>query len=166
MSLMSWKHFTDDLTEMIEEYCNLGFPFTSREVRDIAFEYAMDNALKGFSEDLCTAGPHWFQYFLKRHNKLSIKHATNLSIYRAMSSNKVILDHWFDEYEEVIKQLKIDDPKYLWNVDEHGTEDVLKRSKVVGIKGIKANQTVCREKSCRSTMLTYVNAAGYALPPW
>ena len=50
----------------------------------------------------------------------------------------------------MIKQLKIDDPHYLWNVDEHGTEDVLKHSKVVGIKGIKANQTVCREKSCRS----------------
>ena len=26
----------------------------------------------------------------------------------------------------MIKQLKIDDPCYLWNVDEHGTEDVLK----------------------------------------
>ena len=62
-------------------------------------------------------------------------------------------------------QSKIDDPCYLWNVDEHGTEDVLKCSKVVGIKGIKANQTVCREKSHRSTMMTYVNAAGHALPP-
>ena len=155
----------DELSEMIEEYCNLGFPFTSREVRDITFEYAMDHDLKGFSENLCAAGPHWFQYFLARHRKLSIKHATNLSIYRAMSPNKVILNHWFDEYEEVIKQLKIDDPCYLWNVDEHGTEDVLKCSKVVGIKGIRAKQTVCREKSCRSTMLTYVNAAGYALPP-
>ena len=150
---------------MIEEYCNLAFPFTSREVRDIAFEYAMDHDHKGFSEDLCTAGPHWFQYFLARHRKLSIKHAINLSIYRAMSSNKVILDHWFDEYEKVVKELKIDDPHYIWNVDEHGTEDVLKCSKVVGIKGIKANQTVCREKARRSTMLTYVNAAGYALPP-
>ena len=120
---------------MIKEYCNLGFPFTSREVRDIALEYAMDHDHKGFSEDLCTAGPYWFQYFLARHRKLSIKHATNLSIYRAMSSNKVILDHWFDEYEDVVKQLKIDDPHYIWNVDEHGTEDVLKHSKVVGIKG-------------------------------
>ena len=50
-------------------------------------------------------------------------------------------------------------------VDEHVTEDVLKHSKVVGIKGIKANQTVCREKARRSTMLTYVNVARYALPP-
>ena len=79
-----------------------------------------------------------------------------------MSSNKVILDHWFDEYEEVVKQLKIDDPHYIWNVDEHGTEDVLKCSKVVGIK---KPTKVCREKARRSTMLTYVNAAGYALPP-
>ena len=39
---------TDELSEMIEGYCNLGFPFTSREVRDIAFEYAMDHDLKGF----------------------------------------------------------------------------------------------------------------------
>ena len=116
---------------MIEEYCNLRFPFTSREVRDIAFEYAMDNELQGFSEDWCTAGPHWFQYFLRRNNNLSIKHTNNMSIYCAMSSNKVILDHWFDEYEEVLKQLKIDNPHYLWNVNEHGTEDVLKCSKVL-----------------------------------
>ena len=65
----------------------------------------------------------------------------------------------------MVKQLKIDDTHYIWNVDEHGTEDVLKCSKVVGIKGIKANQTVCREKARRSTMLTYVNTPRYALPP-
>ena len=150
---------------MIEEYSNLGFPFTSKEVRDIAFEYASDHDLKGFTEDGCTAGYHWFKYFMERNPKLSIKTPINLSIARAMSSNAVILNHWFDEYEEVIKQLKIDDPKYLWNVDEHGTEDVLKRNKVVGIKCVKTFQTVSCEKSRRSTMLTYVNAAGYALPP-
>ena len=68
------------------------------------------------------------------HNpKLSIKTPINLSIARAMSSNKVILNCWFDEYEEVIKQLGIEDTKYLWNVDKHGTEDVLRCQKVVGI---------------------------------
>ena len=40
----------------------------------------------------------------------------------------------------------------LWNVDEHGTEDVLKCNKVVGIKCVKTFQTVSREKSRRSTM--------------
>ena len=58
MSYIVLQLITVELTEMIEECCNLAFPFMSREVRDIAFEYAMDHDLKGFSEDLCTAGPH------------------------------------------------------------------------------------------------------------
>ena len=120
---------------MIEEYSNLGFPFTSKEVRDIVFEYASDHDLKEFTEDGCTAGIfyHWFKYFMECNPKLSIKTPINLSIARAMSSNKVILNHWFDEYEEVIKQLGIEDPKYLWNVDDHETEDVLKHQKLLAL---------------------------------
>ena len=102
---------------MIEEYSNLGFPFTSKEVRDIAFEYAIDHDLKGFTKEGSTAGYHWFKYFMEYNPKLAIKTPINLPIARAMSSNEVILNHWFDEYEEVLKQLDIDDPNYLWNVD-------------------------------------------------
>ena len=109
-------------------------------------------------------GYHWFKYFIECNPKLVINTPINLSIARAMSSNEVILNHWFDEYEEVINQLGTDDPNYLWNVDEHGTEDVLKHNKVVAMKCIKTFQTVAWEKSRRSTMLTYGNTAGYALP--
>ena len=59
------------MVEMIEEYSNLGFPFTSKEVRDIAFEYASDHDLMGFTEDGCTAGYHWFKYFMECNPKLS-----------------------------------------------------------------------------------------------
>ena len=150
---------------MIEECSNLGFPFTSKEVRDIAFEYASDHGLKGFTVEGCTAGYHWFKYFMEHHPKLAMKTQKNLSIARAMSYNEVILNHWFDGHEEIINQLGIDDPKYLWNVDEHGTEDVLKHNKVFGIKCVKTFQTVSHGKSRRSTMLTYANTAGYALSP-
>ena len=101
----------------------MGFPFTSKEVRDIAFEYAMDHNLKGFSEDMGSAGPVWFRYFLLRHAQLSLKTATNLSLARAMSSNKILMDQWFAQYEDVLRQLKINDPKYLWNVDEYNAAD-------------------------------------------
>ena len=124
----------------------MGFLFTSKEVRDIAFEYAQDHNLKGFSEDLGSEGPVWFWYFLLRHVQLSLKTATNLSLARAMSSNKVLMDQWFTQYEDVLRQLNITDPKYLWNVNEHGTEDLVKTKKVVGIKGIKSFQTQSREK--------------------
>ena len=36
---------------MISEYSLLGFPLTWKETREIAFEYAEENNLKGFSED-------------------------------------------------------------------------------------------------------------------
>ena len=143
----------------------MGFPFTSKEVRDIAFEYAMDHNLKGFSEDMGSTEPAWFRYFLLRHAQLSLKTATILSLARSMSSNKILMDKWFAQYEDVLRQLKINDPKYLWNVDEHGAEDLAKTKKVVGIKGIKSFQTQSREKAQHTTIITYVNASGYVLPP-
>ena len=156
--------FAEELVEMIEEYSNLGLPFASKEMTDIAFEYAIDHDLQGFTKEGCTAGYHWFKYFMECNPKLTIKTPVNLSIARAMSSNEVILNYWFNEYEEVLKQLGIDYPNYLWNVDEYGTKDVLKCNKVVCIKCLKTFQTVSREKSRRSSMLPYVNAAEYALP--
>ena len=62
-------------------------------------------------------------------------------------------------------KLNITDPKYIWNIDEHGSEDIAKVKRVVGIKGIKQYQIQTREKPRQTTMLTYVNGAGYALPP-
>ena len=57
------------------------------------------------------------------------------------------------------------DPKYIWNIDEHGSEDMAEVKRVVGIKGIKQYQMQPREKPRWTTMLTNVNAAGYALHP-
>ena len=91
----------------------------------------MDHNLKGFSEDLGSAGPAWFGYFLLIHAQLSLKTATNLFLARAMSSNKILMDQWFTQYEDVLRQLKIINPKFLWNVDQHGAEDLVKTKKVV-----------------------------------
>ena len=143
----------------------MGFPFTSKEVRDIAFEYAMDHNLKSFSEDMGSAGPAWLRYFLLRHAQMFLKTATNLSLARAMSSNKILMDQWCTQYEDVLRQLMINDPKYLWNVDEHGAEDLVKTKKVVGIKGIKSFQTQSRKKASCTIIITYVNVSGNVLPP-
>ena len=151
---------------MIQEYSLLGFPFSPREIRTIAFDFADENGLKGFSDTKGSAGPHWFAAFLKRWPQLKVKSGvTNISLSRAIASKKETVDDWFDRYENVLDQLNITDPKYIWNIDEHGSEDIPKVKNVVGLKGIKQLQTVSKEKPRRSTMLTYVNGAGYALPP-
>ena len=147
------------------KYSMMRFPFTSKEVRDIVLEYAQDHNLKGFSEDLGSMGPAWFWYFLLRYVQLSLKTVTNLSLAKAMSSNKFLMDQWFTQCEDVLRQVNITNPKYLWNVDEHGAEDLGKTKRVIGIKGIKSFQTQSREKAQCTTIVTYVNVSGYVLPP-
>ena len=50
-------------------------------------------------------------------------------------------------------------------MDEHGSEDIPKVKRVVDIKKIKTLQVVCHEKARCTTMLTYINGEGFALPP-
>ena len=151
---------------MIKDYSLLGFPFTGREIRAIAYEFAEENHIQGFSELKEMSGAKWFGLFLKHHDELHVKHgATHLSLARALGSTHNIVENWFNSYEKLIEDLGITDPECIWNSDEHGSEDMHKVKKVTGIKGIKQFQVQPREKPRRTTMLTYVNAAGYALPP-
>ena len=159
-------YFLDELVDMIEEYALLGFPLTPKEIRSIAYDFAVDNDIIGFSDRKEIAGHKWFSLFLKHHDSLRVKQGvTNLSLACALGSSSQIIDQWFDKYEQLIEELQITDPKYIWNVDEHGSEDIPKVKKVVGIKKIKTFQVVCHEKARRTTMLTYINGEGFALPP-
>ena len=163
---MSYVFLADDLVEMIEEYSYLGFPLCGREVRKVAYDFAADNGFEGFSETNNEAGRKWFGKLLSRYPKLKVKeNVTNLSLARAQASSEQKVRRWFRKYEDVIKQLEVTDPKYIWNIDEHGSEDMPKVKKVIGIKGIKQFQKQPREKPNRTTMVTYINAAGYALAP-
>ena len=151
---------------MIEEYSYLGFPLCGREVRKIAFDFAEASGFDGFSQDTNEAGRKWFALLLKRYPHIKVKEsATNISVARANASTHEKVHKWYRKYNDVLSQLEIDDPKYIWNIDEHGSEDMPKVKKVLGIKGIKQFQKQPREKPNRTTMVTYVNAAGYALPP-
>ena len=151
---------------MISEYSLLGFPLTPKGIREIAIEYADENNLSGFSEDKEIGGYKWFYTFMKHHNELHVKNSvTNLSLARALGSSQCSIDAWFDQYQSLLEQLNITGSKYIWNIDEHWSEEMAKVKRVVGIKGIKQYQTQPREKPRWTTMLTYVNAAGFALPP-
>ena len=127
----------DDLVNIIREYSLSGFPFTPAEIRTVAYEFS-ENNLPGFSDAKEMAGNKWFHLFLKQHEELHMKHrATNLSLSRALGSTKGIVENWFDKYEALVESMGITDPACIWNIDEHGSEDMHKVKKVVGIKGIK-----------------------------
>ena len=159
-------YFLDELVDMIEEYALLGFPLTPKEIRSIAYDFAVDNDIIGFSDRKEIAGHKWFSLFLKCHDSLRVKQGvTNLSLACALGSSSQIIDQWFDKYEQLIEELQITDPKYIWNVDEHGSEDIPKVKRVVGIKKIKTFQVVCHEKVRHTTVLMYINGEGFAFPP-
>ena len=100
------------------------------------------------------------------HDELCAKNGvTNLSLARALGSSQCIISEWFDQYQSLLEQLNITDPNYIWNIDEHGSEDMAKVKRVVGIKGTKQYQMQPREKPRWTTMLTHVNATGFALSP-
>ena len=69
----------EQLVEMIDEFSYLGFPLEPAEVKQIAFDYAKENNILGFSQDLGTTGHSWFNYLLKHFPKLHLG-ATNISI--------------------------------------------------------------------------------------
>ena len=150
---------------MIDEYSYLGFPLEPSEVKKIAFDYAEENGIVGFSEELGTAGRAWFSYLLKRYPILSVKGATNVSLQRAAASSETLVMQWFEKYLDVLGQMGINKPEQIWNIDEHSTEHSVKTQKVVGIKNVRQYQVQPTEKPNRTTMVTYVNTAGYALPP-
>ena len=61
--------------------------------------------------------------------------------------------------------LGINSPTQVWNVDKHGTEHSSKTKKVIGKVGMPAKTIQPMEKPLRSTLLTFVNAAGEAVAP-
>ena len=151
---------------MIREYAELGFPFTIREIRSLAYEYADEHDLEDFSEEKEMAGRKWWEKYKLRFPWIQNKTAQNLSVARAMGSNPISIGEWFDQYKDLLKKLGLEDkPGNIWNVDESGLEDLPHLKKAVGIKGQDLYHLVAGEKGKRSTVVLLVNGEGGHIPP-
>ena len=52
-----------ELAEHIGKFAQAGFPFTPKEIRELAFEYAHLNGIPGFNDMTKTAGYKWLRVF-------------------------------------------------------------------------------------------------------
>ena len=82
-----------------------------------------------------------------------------------MCTNRPTINKWFDQYEALLQELKIESPMSIWNCNESGVQDVPKEKDVLGITGEKTNNVTSQEQGETSTILTFVNAVGVAFPP-
>ena len=60
------------------------------------------------------------KYFVKRHLKIIVKKAKNLSSAHAMCANEINVKKWFREYEKVLADINITAPEQIWSGDKTG----------------------------------------------
>ena len=84
---------------------------------------------------------------------------------RAMGANHEVVRKFFDQLEQVLSDLNIVNPQQIWNCDESRCQDVPKEDEVIGETGVPQYCTVPKEQGETSTILTFANAAGLAVPP-
>ncbi len=156
-----------ELVTTIKNHSNAGFPFTSAEVRELAYEFAVESGKDVTVEDRREdkLSRHWFDRFLSRNKELNIKVPQQLSVYRASCCNRVTVKRWMDFVKTIFDKYDIVSAMQVWNLDETGLVDVAKMRKVVGVAGQKANQIVPKEKGETTTVVVMGNAAGLKVPP-
>ena len=155
-----------DLSNLIAKFSQCGFPFTLNEIHAIAFEYAKANDVKGFNEEKGVAGEKWARGFLRRQQaNLTMRIPKLLSIYRAKCTNKAVVNHWFDIYENLLRVCQIESGTFVWNIDECGCIDTPRPKRVVCKARLRAHQLSYQDKGETTTVACFVNAAGMHLDP-
>ena len=158
------EHETE-LAQHIQKFAEAGFPFTPKEIRTLAFEYAVANDIQGFSLIHKEAGKKWLKNFIKCYPNLTNKSPKLLSVYRAKCTNEGVIDAWFQLYKDTLRENGIQSPAYIWNIDECGCIDQPKARSVVCLSNQRSNQLTASEQGETTTAVVYASAAGLHVPP-
>ena len=82
-----------------------------------------------------------------------------------MAANEPNIRHWFVEYNQVLKDLNIQSPEYIWSGDETGIQAIPKEERYLGEVNEPLYSQVAAEQGDTSTILSFVNAIGRVCPP-
>ena len=105
-------------------FSRAGFLLTTCKVCLLTFQFAEINNITGFGKQTKHAGKKWLKFFFRRHPKVRVKKAHNLSVNHAMCANPAVIKKFFNQYQSELQCLNITDPKQIWNVDESGCQDI------------------------------------------
>lgn len=144
------------------------FGLSPKEVRRFAYHLAIQNDLKipeQWSKNEM-AGIDWFNHFLKRHPRLSIRSPQATSLARASSFNRHNVSGFFTLLKTVLDRLQLT-PSDIWNVDETGITTVQKPDRVLARKGHKQiGRITSAERGTLVTLAVAVSAGGNSMPPF
>ena len=146
----------------------MGFGLTREDIARLAFNIVERSQRQHPFKD-GKAGRGWFEEFMARHPKLTIRTPQPLSYCRARCSNKDTIVDFFGKLGAIYMYGRlnlISKPMQVFNVDETGVTIVHKRGKIVSELGRHNVYSVTSaERGKTHTVFVCVSAAGFVLPP-
>ena len=147
-----------------------GFPMNRQQIRSVALQFCKQ---KGYpaqvksAEDTGMLGHHWLDGFLQCHPNLATRRAESLSRARAVGLNAPIVDGWFNELGNFLKEKNVlNRGDKIWNFDETGIQMTFKTGTVIAEKGVKSVSSITpSEKGETVTVAACVSASGKYVPP-
>ena len=122
--------------------------------------------LKNKGKEVVLSGG-WWESFKKRHPKITLRSAEPLAYARAVASNPVVLDRYYDILESTLAENELGDkPCQIFNCDETGMPLSPKPPKVVTTKGDKHPYSINAGDKAQITVLMCCSAGGYPIPPY
>jgi len=114
-------------------------------------------------------GKTWLENFLNRNPDLSLAKPSRLDPKRAKNFNPTVINHYFDQLEELHAEFNGIPPEHIWNMDEKGIQMGGGR-KNIGRKYVypkaQRKKYIMRNDSLELvTILECVSAGGAAVPP-
>ena len=70
----------DELVQLLEDFAATGFTLNGTEVKQVAFQYAQENGITGFSNKNKHVESAWLSGFLNRNPCLKWKKPVNLNL--------------------------------------------------------------------------------------
>ena len=154
------------LAQYLLEMCDMGYGLNREGVMGLAYSI-VERTRRPHPFKNGSAGRAWFEGFLRRHPKLTIRSPQSLSYCRAVSATKDTISDFFGKLGSLYGKLNLVlKPMQIFNCDETGITIVFKPGKVIAEVGKKHVYAIsAAERGKTHTVLSCVSAAGYVVPP-
>jgi predicted RNA binding protein with dsRBD fold (UPF0201 family) len=163
--------FTDQEEEQLVDYClkasKFHYGISIEEFLKLVYEYAvlLNKPYPQSWNVNKAAGKTFYQFFIKRHQNLSLRRPEATSLARATAFSKKNVELFFTKYTELLLRFNFTSDR-IYNVDESGLSTVHTPMKVLAPKGSKqVGNITSAERGTNVSVIECVNALANSVPP-
>lgn len=161
---------TKEEEKALAEYCikmsDIGFGLGREDVMRAAFAI-VEKSGRPHSFKNGMAGRGWWEGYMRRHPRLSLRKPQPLSVARACASTDEVIKAFFEKLGGIYCRLNLlSKPMLVFNCDETGITVVHSPGRVITEMGRKKVWSMTSgERGKTHTVVTCVSAAGLSIPP-